>query len=112
MTWGTFDKPATNSEFNRVFVPYIDNMIGVMIADEIAVLPLRPPHLHHALSVFYFKVIQNRVIYLPLADCQYWMPHNVERVDGVVGYRICLTHRRSSVRAWVESLFYPSSAKV
>ena len=29
------------------------------------------------------------------------------RVDGVVGYRICLTsvHRRSSVRAWVDSLF-------
>jgi hypothetical protein len=27
------------------------------------------------------------------------------RFDGVVGYRICLTHRRSSVRAWVESLF-------
>lgn len=25
------------------------------------------------------------------------------RFDGVVGYRICLTHRRSSVRAWVES---------
>ena len=24
-------------------------------------------------------------------------------VDGVVGYRICLTHRRSSVRAWVDS---------
>src|SRR5882762_5989137 len=30
-----------------------------------------------------------------------------QRVDGVVGYRICLTsvHRRSSVRAWVDSLF-------
>ena len=27
------------------------------------------------------------------------------RFDGVVGYRICLTHRRSSVRAWVESYF-------
>jgi hypothetical protein len=27
------------------------------------------------------------------------------RVDGVVGYRICLTHRRSSVRAWVDSYF-------
>ena len=26
-------------------------------------------------------------------------------VDGVVGYRICLTHRRSSVRAWVDSYF-------
>lgn len=26
--------------------------------------------------------------------------------DGVVGYRICLTHRRSSVRAWVESLLF------
>ena len=25
------------------------------------------------------------------------------RDDGVVGYRICLTHRRSSVRAWVDS---------
>ena len=26
-----------------------------------------------------------------------------QRVDGVVGYRICLTHRRSSVRTWVDS---------
>ena len=35
------------------------------------------------------------------------------RFDGVAGYRICLTHRRSSVRSWVESerrlsgKFYP-----
>ena len=29
----------------------------------------------------------------------------IERVDGVVGYRICLTHRRSSVRTWVDSIF-------
>lgn len=27
------------------------------------------------------------------------------RFDGVVGYHICLTHRWSPVRAWVESLF-------
>ena len=26
-----------------------------------------------------------------------------QRFGGVVGYRICLTHRRSPVRAWVES---------
>ena len=29
-----------------------------------------------------------------------------KRVDGVVGYRICLTHRRSSVRTWVDSIFF------
>ena len=36
------------------------------------------------------------------------------RVDGVVGYRICLTsvHRRSSVRAWVDSLFVHSTTNV
>ena len=28
----------------------------------------------------------------------------VQRVGGVVGYRICLTHRRSSVRTWADSL--------
>ena len=28
---------------------------------------------------------------------------SIQRFDGVVGYRICLTHRRSPVRAWVES---------
>ena len=28
-----------------------------------------------------------------------------QRFDGVVGYRICLTHRRSPVRAWLESIF-------
>ena len=27
------------------------------------------------------------------------------RVGGVAGYRICLTHRRSSVRSWVDSVF-------
>ena len=27
------------------------------------------------------------------------------RVGGVVGYRICLTHRRSSVRTWADSFF-------
>ena len=27
------------------------------------------------------------------------------RFDGVVGYRICLTHRRSPVRTWLESFF-------
>ena len=34
--------------------------------------------------------------------------HLIYRVDGVVGYRICLTsvHRRSSVRAWVDSLLF------
>ena len=26
-------------------------------------------------------------------------------VDGVVGYHFCLTHRRSSVRTWVDSFF-------
>jgi hypothetical protein len=31
---------------------------------------------------------------------------NASRDDGVVGYRICLTHRRSSVRTWVVSLFF------
>ena len=33
------------------------------------------------------------------------------RVDGVVGYRICLTsvHRRSSVRTWVDSFWFLSS---
>ena len=32
------------------------------------------------------------------------------RVDGVVGYRICLTsvHRRSSVRTWVDSFWFLS----
>ena len=33
------------------------------------------------------------------------MSHVDHGVDGVVGYRICLTHRRSSVRAWVDSYF-------
>ena len=28
-----------------------------------------------------------------------------QRVGGVVGYRICLTHRRSSVRTWADSFF-------
>ena len=28
------------------------------------------------------------------------------RVGGVVGYRICLTHRRSSVRTWADSCFF------
>ena len=28
------------------------------------------------------------------------------RVGGVVGYRICLTHRRSSVRTWADSSFF------
>jgi hypothetical protein len=28
------------------------------------------------------------------------------RFDGVVGYRICLTHRRSSVRSWVEPFLF------
>ena len=30
-----------------------------------------------------------------------------ERFGGVVGYRICLTHRRSPVRARAESFFQP-----
>ena len=33
-------------------------------------------------------------------------PESPARVDGVVGYRICLTHRRSSVRTWVDSYFF------
>ena len=31
--------------------------------------------------------------------------HGYVRVGGVVGYRICLTHRRSSVRSWADSWF-------
>ena len=29
----------------------------------------------------------------------------LQGVDGVVGYRICLTHRRSPVRTWLDSFF-------
>ena len=41
-------------------------------------------------------------MYLPGICTKFGKDHGV---DGVVGYRICLTHRRSSVRAWVDSLF-------
>ena len=46
----------------------------------------------------------------------FWLPRQLSghqsnrrprcyRFDGVVGYRICLTHRRSPVRTWLESFF-------